>query len=116
MSGEVLYWNKDYAIGVAEIDVAHKEFFRILCQLVMLNAMPEKRKWVAEEGLRFLRRYACQHFAAEEKYMERIGFAELDRHRRRHQAFRLRILPRVQARLEKEGYSEKALAQFLRAI
>lgn len=116
MDEVVLYWSKEYAIGIEEIDSAHKEFFRILSKLVLLSRIPEKRIWVASEGLRFLRQYAVLHFATEERYMEEIEYPGLDRHRQRHQAFKARILPRIEGRLRKEGYSEKALEQFLKIM
>ena len=72
--------------GVEEIDRQHREMFERVGAL--LEATRTRRS--KDEVLRlveFLGGYAVDHFAAEERQMERSGYPKLEAHRLEHRQF-----------------------------
>lgn len=79
-------WSDDYLLGVDAIDAQHKGFFDATHRLYdsILNCEGEK---AVEETLEFLRDYASRHFQAEEAFMQKHGFPQLEYHKRLHVEF-----------------------------
>jgi hemerythrin len=72
--------------GVDEIDAQHREMFARIGAL--LDAARNRRS--REEVLRtieYLGSYTIEHFAAEERQMERTGYPRADGHRLEHRQF-----------------------------
>lgn len=113
---ENLKWREDYALGVAVIDNAHKELFRITRRLLHLNRQNVKRQWIAEQGLSFLKNYVVQHFSEEEEYMRKIRYAQFEPHVSQHQLLKEVVLPRMEKQLRDSRYSQEAMQRFLLII
>lgn len=79
-------WSDKYAIGIAQIDGQHRRFFDAAQQLAdkVLNCAGEES---VEGALAFLRKYASEHFAAEEALMEKCNYPGLDAHKSLHAEF-----------------------------
>lgn len=116
MIHEDIIWHEDYAIGVEEIDAAHKEFFRIVRRLLMVSKNRKSHEWAAQEGVKFLKNYVLTHFAEEEDYMRSIGYKYLDQHIAQHDVLRHRVAPRIEGHLHQHGYSEEALQKFFNIL
>lgn len=80
-------WNPLMEIGIAEVDDEHRELVRQINELGQAMRRGEGRDRIGEL-LGFLRRYAEQHFAREEKLMAEAGFPGFGEHRGRHEQFR----------------------------
>ncbi len=83
MSLRDLHWNDAYALGIERIDDQHHKLFEIVQEIFEL----EDHSRVKEDIKRIfyeLSDYMATHFKDEERYMEQIGFPELDAHRQRH--------------------------------
>ncbi|MBN2896837.1 MAG: hemerythrin family protein [Campylobacterales bacterium] len=83
MSSE-LEWSDIYKLGIDEIDAQHHKLFDIVHEIFALSDHPG----VKEEIKRIfyeLSAYMATHFADEERYMQSIGFPELEAHRQRHE-------------------------------
>lgn len=113
MVGEGIKWSSDYEIGVDEIDNAHQEIFRIVWRLSLLSHDSSKHKWVAEEGIKFLKSYTVKHFTQEESYMRQIKYPHIAGHIHQHALLRDKILPNMESKLRHEKFSEDAIDQFL---
>ena len=83
-AGEAL-WIPDLVSGVAEIDLQHWELLDWIATLE--DAARGGHLAKAEQALRFLERYAAEHFAAEERHMISTGFPGMPGHRALHAAF-----------------------------
>lgn len=116
MIGEDIKWSKEYEVGVDVIDNAHQELFRIARRLLLLGQDPTKHRWVAEEGLKFLKSYVVRHFTEEEAYMKSIKYPYFDGHHEQHVTLREKVLPRLESRLRHEKFSQEAVDNFLHII
>lgn len=90
-------WTDDLSVGDARIDAQHRSIFERAGALEadLAAGHPDHPK----RALAFLRRYAMQHFTAEEALLERAGYAALAVHRDIHQALTAQVVE-AEARFE----------------
>lgn len=76
-------WNKNYSVGVEQLDQQHSGLFDLANELytAMLNGQSHA---LTGEMLDKLVNYTEQHFAAEEALMEATNYPRLDAHRAAH--------------------------------
>ncbi len=86
-------WTQDLSVGVEKIDEQHKQMFRMADELFRAEKNRKEKEFLSEM-LDFLDDYVKKHFAAEERYMQEIGYPEIAQQRREHGEFarQLRIL------------------------
>jgi hemerythrin len=98
-------WSDVYRIGIEEIDLQHQGFFAASHQLydAILNC---DAKQAVIEAVAFMRTYAETHFAAEEAFMRRHAYPDLDDHLRQHVAF-MRHLDALEGDLRNFGASQE---------
>lgn len=108
-----LEWHKRYNIGVDFIDKEHKKLFSIMNKLFEYGENRAKSEWVIQEGIKYFKGHAMQHFAEEEMYMASLHYEGYDRHRRLHDNFRKQTLPALERELAVTGYSQDAVKHFL---
>lgn len=85
----MIKWKDDYSIGIEEIDLQHKELFRIAStayELLKSDFYTDKYDRVVKI-IGELKDYAVFHFHFEEKYMEKIGYRKLLSHKVIHDDF-----------------------------
>lgn len=82
----MLEWSDRYAIGIPEIDTQHRELFQAINRLLAACSQGSG-KAVLPEVLDFLGNYVVNHFATEERYMEKYQYPGLPQHRQIHQGF-----------------------------
>jgi hemerythrin-like metal-binding protein len=84
-------WYKKYSVNNEELDNHHKALFGILNRLYdncLGKDIPNCLDPIVEE----LVSYSEYHFSAEEQYMKRIEYKEIDRHVLEHRAFTQRTV------------------------
>ena len=106
-------WREQYNTGVEEIDSQHRNLVDII------NELHEARehgdiKSALDEVLPRLIDYTVYHFASEEAFMERNGYANLDKHREAHLLFKEQILEIVEHEYEDQSYSLDMLSMYLK--
>lgn len=106
-------WNRRYELGVELIDKQHKQLFATINKLLTLGEDEEKREWVCQEGVKYLKNHVVEHFNDEEAYMKSIDYPEFDVHKRLHDNFQNVTLPSLENELEETSYSEEAMRHFL---
>lgn len=116
MLTEEIEWLPDYAVGVAIIDRAHQDIFRMARRLLDLSHDRNRHQWVGEQGLKYLKNYAIRHFGEEEAYMRSISYPGFEAHRTQHLVMKEKILPRMESQLKHERYSDQAIEKFLRIL
>ena len=94
-------WTKDLSIGVPEIDEQHAQLVAILNQLDEA-VKTGKGTRIMHEILVQLLAYTEQHFAAEEAWMEEIGYPRLESHRNLHRQL-MKKVGRFRVRFEVNG-------------
>lgn len=78
-------WDDKYLIGVKDIDEQHKKIVKVIC--AYKKSFSDK---TVDSGIEmgkiivFLVKYANYHFQAEEAFMERIDYPDLEHHRQIH--------------------------------
>lgn len=108
-----LVWKEEFNIGIKIIDDEHQRLFMIITRLFALKEEEKRSRRACQEGIKYFKEHALKHFDDEEKYMELIGYDELDMHRRLHRSFRENTLPALELELEREDYSPSAVEHFL---
>ena len=108
-----LIWKEEFKTGVKIIDEAHEKLFRIINKLFFLSAEEKRSMRACQEGIKYFKEHALKHFEDEEKYMELIGYKELETHRRVHRDFRDDTLPALEKELRRTDYSAEAVRHFL---
>ncbi|QBG37502.1 bacteriohemerythrin [Litorilituus sediminis] len=81
-----LVWNEGMSVGVDAIDEDHKKIISVLAKLVD-SKNTQASLSVVEETFSELEHYVIQHFTKEEALLEKIGYKEIEAHRRSHLAF-----------------------------
>ncbi len=76
-------WNTSYSVKVEAMDAQHKRLFEIIRELYTAMRAGQGKQ-VVGEVLHRLIEYTVQHFAAEEKLMEKNGYQLLAAHRIEH--------------------------------
>jgi hemerythrin-like metal-binding protein len=79
---EPIAWTGDYALGVADIDHHQALFERVNAFFAAARSTDPQR--ALGEAIGALRTNAANHFAEEERYMERIGYPGRDGHGAAH--------------------------------
>ena len=80
-------FTEDCLTGIEEIDNEHRELFRIINGAQAMLEEETATAAAAKNLVLHLKRYAEQHFAHEEAYMEKIGDPELGRQKKEHAEF-----------------------------
>lgn len=111
--GNHIIWNDRFNIGVEVIDKEHKKLFKIINKLLVFGEDEEKSRWVCQEGIKYFKEHAMQHFVDEENYMQSINYSGFKTHKRIHDDFRNKTLPALEKELEQTSYSEDAVSHFL---
>ncbi|MGL1894707.1 MAG: bacteriohemerythrin [Spirochaetaceae bacterium] len=78
-------WDDKYLIGIKDIDNQHKKLVEIICKFK--DSLSDKTLNIVDEMghiIKFLVSYANYHFEAEEAFMERISYPDLELHKRIH--------------------------------
>lgn len=106
-------WDDRFNIGVDIIDKEHKRLFKIINKLYAFKDEEVSSQWACQEGIKFFKKHAIEHFEDEEKYMESINYEWIEQHKFLHKGFRENMLPMLELELEKTGYSPDAIEHFL---
>lgn len=106
-------WNDRFNIGIEEIDKQHRRLFFIVGKIIALNEEPDKQQHACQEGIKFLKSYALEHFAAEEAYMKSTQYSEYEIHRQLHSDMRDKTIPALEQELEANHYSKASVQHFL---
>lgn len=104
-------WLQRYSVGVVELDEQHQALFRVVNQLD--DAIREDARHEIVGTFSRLMDYARAHFAHEEAFMARIGYADLDAHQREHARFVARVTSLWEAFLTGDAEVAPALQRFL---
>ncbi len=76
-------WDESLSVGDAHIDAQHKYMIQLAGTLA--KALENgQANLVAHEALNALDAYTKQHFKDEEELMQRLGYVDLDLHRKKH--------------------------------
>jgi len=109
---ELFKWYKKYSVNNEELDNHHKTLINIINRLY--NAILDKDTTncydlIVDE----LISYTDYHFTAEEQYMNKIGYKEIERHISEHKYFTQRILHLKNEINNKDSEVNKELMLFL---
>lgn len=110
---EEFVWREDLNIGVDVIDKEHQRLFKIINKLFAFREEEIDSQWTCQEGIKYFKKHAMNHFEEEEAYMVSIGYEGLEHHRSIHRGFREQILPTLEQELEQSGYTSEAVDHFL---
>lgn len=78
-----LVWKNEYAIGHFQTDNEHKELISLANKVIHFSNNGKDITKI-RSALKALQEYTLIHFRNEEKYMEQLGYAELDHHKECH--------------------------------
>lgn len=108
-------FTEDCRIGIESIDEEHRHLFELLNQAYDMAAAEYHSDYYTQlkEIFSELERYAEQHFAHEEAYMEQICDPELILQRSQHAFFREKILMFEMEKIEESGEQQRVLVELV---
>ncbi|MBR0575990.1 hemerythrin family protein [Proteiniclasticum sp. BAD-10] len=85
----MIYWKKEYEVGIPLIDEQHEKLFEIAARAYSLlkNEFLEDKFDMMTAIIHELQDYTVFHFETEENYMEEIGYRKLFSHKVMHAEF-----------------------------
>ena len=83
-------WKKEYSVGVEELDLHHEKLFSIFNTLYE-NCMQPDNEHCHDPDIAELLAYSRYHFSAEEQYLRKIGYVEIEHHIVQHREFIRRV-------------------------
>jgi len=85
----VIEWNDKLSIGDEQIDEQHKKWIRIYNKVhdAMMAAEKQDYHKLGSETLKEMLEYGKYHFEYEEKWMARIKYSGIERHKELHKKF-----------------------------
>ncbi len=85
----LIEWDESFSVGNAELDEQHKQWINIYNELneSLMDSQKNNIESATSDALQAMLDYAKYHFAAEEEYMEKVGYTELAMHKRLHKDF-----------------------------
>jgi hemerythrin-like metal-binding protein len=83
-------WEEKYSVNIEVIDEQHKKLFAVLGNL--FDGMgKEGKKEVLSATVGELVRYAVEHFATEEIFMQQYDYPGYAQHKKEHEAFKAKV-------------------------
>ncbi|MGM0419093.1 MAG: bacteriohemerythrin [Thermodesulfobacteriota bacterium] len=82
---EKFKWQAEYRTGFDKIDAQHRLLFAIANELIQIDVDSPESKYEYKYLFSHLTDYVKEHFAAEEKLMDTIGYPEAEDHKDKHQ-------------------------------
>ena len=105
-------WNEKYSVSNAIIDDQHKRLLDILFRLErMVNRGKDAEQMV--KLLSEMSDYAKEHFRSEERYMERMDYPKLDKHKELHSKYNMGVLQFTVAHMEESEENPRNVLNFL---
>ena len=115
-------WSDALRIGNSEIDHQHKELFRIAEKVEGLldDCKPhlsgkkdaDREQRILQETIKYLKSYTRKHFAAEEVFQQKIGYAGYEAHRKIHRDF-VAAVEQMEEKVYEEECSDESVKNFL---
>ena len=81
-----LVWDQGMSVGIESLDNDHKQLIAVLAQLMAANNDNLQQDSI-NEIFGKLELYCLSHFAREEALLAKVGYNELDAHKKNHQKF-----------------------------
>ena len=110
-----LLWKDEFNLNIDYIDNAHQKLVSVLNKTISLIEEQDyqKTKHACIESIKFLKTYTLKHFAEEEGYQLKIGYAGYQTHKDIHDNLRDNVLPALEEELEEKDYSKDSVTYFL---
>ena len=83
---EKIIWDKNYSVGLDEIDKQHKKLIEIINQLIDAQDASVRSEAVSDT-LTNMMSYASYHFQAEEEYLKKYNYPDYVSHHKEHMEF-----------------------------
>lgn len=81
--GRVIEWSDDFDVGVSEMNDEHKIIINLIAALFEQNEKGENFERILDTVTE-LGAYTTKHFSDEEKFMESIGYPNIETHKLIH--------------------------------
>ncbi len=77
-------WNDNYSVNIAEIDIQHRVFIKLINKLLKSVANGTSKE-IISSIFKDLTVYAAIHFETEEDYFEKFNYPESSFHKQQHE-------------------------------
>ena len=112
---DFVIWNRKYELGITIIDEQHKKLVEMTNRLFQASIRgSQMANSVFAEIIKEVTEYVKYHFAAEEAFMLKIGYPELEEHKKEHREFIRYLLHAIKEFEEGHTFVPKNFAIFLK--
>ena len=84
---EILKWDKEFELGIPEIDEQHKKLVDILNSYYTELSHNTSKEEAVKHFFEDLENYLISHLRFEEEFMEKMGYQDLENHKKVHDMF-----------------------------
>jgi hemerythrin len=108
-------WDRRYSVGIPKIDDQHKELVRLTNELYA-SCMLSDEKTTAQfkTTLSSLVHYVTEHFGAEERLLQRVGYPHYAEHKKEHESFVKKMLDDMKLFSEGKSFVPNNFVRFLK--
>lgn len=103
-------WSDAIETGFAVLDEQHRRYFSLVNECLAMTGDTHDSRQInpakLTERLGFLRRYAVEHFATEQRIMQESGYPDYQAHFKEHMSF-LNNIGVLDKQLREHGFSDK---------
>lgn len=87
-----IIWDETFSVKVEEIDAQHKKWIEIINQLHNCLMSPDGLHEITIKTLEAMVDYGVFHFSFEEDYLRKIGYPDIEAHKKEHDLFLNKIM------------------------
>jgi hemerythrin len=108
-------WDQRYSVGIPKIDDQHKELVRLTNELYD-SCMLDDEAMTAQfkSTLSSLVHYVTEHFGAEERLLQRVGYPHYAEHKKEHESFVKKMLDDMKLFRDGKAFVPNNFVRFLR--
>jgi len=110
--GNQFTWRDEFMLHIPEVDKEHKNLF-VVIEDVMEAMSSGLGKGAVEDAFQGLLDYTVDHFAHEEKLIEKYDFPETKRHKEIHEHLKNKVLAYKNELFKHDSFSAKEFQEFM---
>ncbi|MDD2822604.1 MAG: bacteriohemerythrin [Candidatus Daviesbacteria bacterium] len=108
----MIIWDKDFSVGIKEIDEQHQKLFEIINRLDDSTNAPTNTEKISEI-IKELLDYSVYHFSTEEKYFKEFNYEHTEAHIKSHNLYKEKVDQFIIDFKEKDGNLPFEIINFL---
>lgn len=109
---ETINWDDSFSVGIEILDQQHQKIITIINELIKHDEMSVRSETLSNL-LHQLTQYAHDHFITEEAILKKYGYSGLDKQKKDHKEYRLKVVNFCMDTVDHKKTVPKELKRFI---